>query len=145
MVRWEGVEPPTFWFVARCSIQLSYQRTAGGIIGRSMPILQRWLKNLLQGRFSRRLSADSGSCDDPAKAAIQEQNMPPLVSEGLNLALYGMGTVFVFLTLLVLATMLMSRLVASKEADTIVALPVDSASARKMAAITAAIHQHRNR
>jgi hypothetical protein len=25
-VRWEGVEPPTFWFVARCSIQLSYQR-----------------------------------------------------------------------------------------------------------------------
>ena len=26
MVRWEGVEPPTFWFVARCSIQLSYQR-----------------------------------------------------------------------------------------------------------------------
>lgn len=28
MVRWEGVEPPTLWFVARCSIQLSYQRTA---------------------------------------------------------------------------------------------------------------------
>jgi hypothetical protein len=26
MVRWEGVEPPTLWFVARCSIQLSYQR-----------------------------------------------------------------------------------------------------------------------
>ena len=26
MARWEGVEPPTFWFVARCSIQLSYQR-----------------------------------------------------------------------------------------------------------------------
>ena len=24
MARWEGVEPPTFWFVARCSIQLSY-------------------------------------------------------------------------------------------------------------------------
>jgi oxaloacetate decarboxylase gamma subunit len=71
--------------------------------------------------------------------------MPPLVSEGLNLALYGMGTVFVFLTLLVLATMLMSRLVASQEADTIVAIPADSASARKMAAITAAIHQHRNR
>jgi hypothetical protein len=29
MVRWEGVEPPTLWFVARCSIQLSYQRAAG--------------------------------------------------------------------------------------------------------------------
>ncbi len=26
MARWEGVEPPTAWFVARYSIQLSYQR-----------------------------------------------------------------------------------------------------------------------
>ena len=26
MARWEGVEPPTLWFVARYSIQLSYQR-----------------------------------------------------------------------------------------------------------------------
>ena len=41
--------------------------------------------------------------------------MPPLVSEGLNLALYGMGSVFVFLTLLVLMTMLMSWLVAPKK------------------------------
>ena len=32
MARWEGVEPPTFWFVARCSIQLSYQRGEGRII-----------------------------------------------------------------------------------------------------------------
>ena len=78
-------------------------------------------------------------------AAIQEKQMPPLVSEGLNLALYGMGTVFVFLTLLVLATMLMSWLVAHGETAAIVVLPADSAGARKMAAITAAIHQHRNR
>ena len=70
--------------------------------------------------------------------------MPPLVSEGLNLALYGMGTVFVFLTLLVLATMLMSWLVTHRETATAGALPADSAGA-KMAAITAAIHQHRNR
>ena len=70
--------------------------------------------------------------------------MPPLISEGLNLALYGMGTVFVFLTLLVLATMLMSRLVAHPETAAVVALPADSADARTMAAITAAIHQHRN-
>ena len=78
-------------------------------------------------------------------AAIQEKQMPPLVSEGLNLALYGMVTVFVFLTLLVLATMLMSWLVTHRESDAVVALPADSAGARKMAAITAAIHQHRNR
>ena len=30
MARWEGFEPPTSWFVARCSIQLSYQRTTNG-------------------------------------------------------------------------------------------------------------------
>ena len=71
--------------------------------------------------------------------------MPPLVSEGLNLALYGMGTVFVFLTLLVFATMIMSWLVAPKETAAVVALPIDLAGDRKIAAITAAIHQHRNR
>jgi len=71
--------------------------------------------------------------------------MPPLVSEGLNLALYGMGTVFVFLTLLVLATMIMSWLVAPKETFPVITMPVDIASASKLAAITAAIHQHRNR
>ena len=70
--------------------------------------------------------------------------MSPLVSEGLNLALYGMGTVFVFLTLLVLATMTMSWLVAQQETAVTAALPADSANARKMAAITAAIHRHRN-
>ena len=71
--------------------------------------------------------------------------MPPLVSEGLNLALYGMGTVFVFLTLLVLATMIMSWLVAPKETAAVVALPIDLTGDRKIAVITAAIHQHRNR
>ncbi len=34
-----------------------------------------------------------------------------LIDQGLNLMLFGMGTVFVFLTLLVFATTLMSRLV----------------------------------
>ena len=70
--------------------------------------------------------------------------MSPLVSEGLNLALYGMGTVFVFLTLLVLATMAMSWLVAQQERAVAATLPADSADARTMAAITAAIHRHRN-
>jgi hypothetical protein len=31
MVRPEGVEPPTYWFVASCSIQLSYGRTLRGM------------------------------------------------------------------------------------------------------------------
>ena len=26
MARWKGLEPPTYWFVASYSIQLSYQR-----------------------------------------------------------------------------------------------------------------------
>lgn len=34
-----------------------------------------------------------------------------LIDQGLNLMLYGMGTVFVFLTLLVFATTLMSKVV----------------------------------
>jgi len=71
--------------------------------------------------------------------------MTPLVSEGLNLALYGMGTVFACLTLLVLATILMSWLVARKEAVPIFASPVNLADPSKLAALTAAIHQHRNR
>ena len=37
MARWEGVEPPTFWFVARCSIQLSYQRV-GAVLSVWRPI-----------------------------------------------------------------------------------------------------------
>ncbi len=32
MARMEGVEPPTAWFVARYSIQLSYMRVVGGIM-----------------------------------------------------------------------------------------------------------------
>jgi hypothetical protein len=31
MVRPEGFEPPTLWFVAKCSIQLSYGRTLRGM------------------------------------------------------------------------------------------------------------------
>ena len=31
MVRPEGFEPPTLWFVAKCSIQLSYGRTLVGL------------------------------------------------------------------------------------------------------------------
>ncbi len=37
MVRPEGVEPPTYWFVASCSIQLSYGRTLQGCNSLSIP------------------------------------------------------------------------------------------------------------
>ena len=37
MVRPEGVEPPTYWFVASCSIQLSYGRTLLGSNCLSIP------------------------------------------------------------------------------------------------------------
>ena len=73
--------------------------------------------------------------------------MSPLVSQGIDLVIYGMGTVFVFLTLLVIATVTMSRLTQM----TLTELPAtqrtenkDGAS-RKLAAITAAIHAHRQK
>ena len=60
-----------------------------------------------------------------------------LISEGLTLMLAGMGTVFVFLTVLVGAMTLMSAL-AGRQAP-----PADGPTGDELAAITAAIHQHR--
>ena len=71
--------------------------------------------------------------------------MSPLISEGLNLALYGMGTVFVFLTMLVFVTMFMSWLVL-KFSPLPEQEPISTSSQnKKMAAITAAIHAHRSK
>ena len=70
--------------------------------------------------------------------------LSPLVSEGLNLALYGMGTVFVFLTVLVFATMLMSWLVL-KTVRASEPEKSDTSNSKKMAAIAAAIHVHRSK
>ena len=71
-----------------------------------------------------------------------------LIEQGFELMLYGMGTVVVFLTMLVLATKLMSRLVqrfvpvaAEPSADPGAA----AADLQLMAIISAAIHQHRSR
>ncbi len=62
-----------------------------------------------------------------------------LINQGLKLMLVGMGTVFVFLTLLVGATSLMSRLVLRlKPAATSAAVADDD-----VAAISAAIVAHR--
>ena len=69
--------------------------------------------------------------------------MPDLMTQGLNLALLGMGTVFFFLTLLVGVTMAMSALVPKEElivADEPVNTGVDP---RLSAVIAAAIFRHR--
>ena len=74
--------------------------------------------------------------------------LPPLVAQGFELAALGMSTVFVFLTLLVFATMAMSKLVSltspvviKKESSI---SGTGTVNPKKLAIIAAAIHQHRN-
>ncbi|MDH4041271.1 MAG: OadG family protein [Gammaproteobacteria bacterium] len=78
-----------------------------------------------------------------------------IIAQGIELMLYGMGTVFVFLALLVLATTGMSGLITRyfpqpepppvtarvRKPATAVAGELDPGV---VAVITAAIHQHRN-
>ncbi len=76
-----------------------------------------------------------------------------IVEQGVELMLFGMGTVIVFLGLLVLATTVMSRLVSRyfpepepAPAPVRVAGPTSaSPDDEVVAVISAAIHQHRNR
>lgn len=76
-----------------------------------------------------------------------------LLEQGLDLLIYGMGTVFVFLTILVGCTLLMSQVVRRvfPEAPEVEKVPMPSAGAptkpvspRILAVIEAAIHMHRN-
>jgi len=64
-----------------------------------------------------------------------------LIDEGLKLMLAGMGTVFVFLTALVIVTTLMSRFVMRFQLKPIVSDITDE----EVAAISAAITQHRRK
>jgi oxaloacetate decarboxylase gamma subunit len=64
-----------------------------------------------------------------------------LMNEGLTLMLVGMGTVFVFLTVLVGAMSLMSRLTLRFQPDT----PLPGGTDDEIAAITAAIAVHRRK
>jgi len=77
-----------------------------------------------------------------------------LWEQGLDLMLYGMGTVFIFLTLLVIATMIMSNLVIrflGEEPEPAVASAIppggnpNAISNTTLAVIQAAIHAHRVR
>lgn len=72
-----------------------------------------------------------------------------LWQQGTDLMLFGMGTVFVFLTLLVISTMIMSTIVMRYFAEEPVAMPGNdlagtaSVSKRTLAVIQAAIQAHR--
>ena len=68
-----------------------------------------------------------------------------LINEGLTLMLAGMGTVFVFLTVLVIAMTLMSRLVSRFQPAQNAANAANAANAGddEIAAIAAAITEHR--
>lgn len=73
----------------------------------------------------------------------------PLLQQGLELMIYGMGTVFLFLTLLVAVTALMSALVSRFLPDKPESLAVSASSPvvdeRTLAIIQQAIDQHRKR
>ena len=69
--------------------------------------------------------------------------MSDLMSQGLDLALYGMGTVFFFLTLLVFTTMAMSALLPSPEVQRQEQENGSEQDRRVLAAITAAIQRYR--
>ena len=70
--------------------------------------------------------------------------MSPLVAQGIELMLLGMGTVFAFLSLLVFATTLMSRTVHRfwPQAVSELALPADSPTPEEVAAISVAMAAH---
>ncbi len=67
---------------------------------------------------------------------------PTLLQQGLTLMLIGMGTVFVFLTVLVIAMFLMARIVARMPAKAVPG-PLGGGSDEEVAAIAAAIRMHR--
>ena len=69
--------------------------------------------------------------------------MENLVSQGFELALIGMGTVFVFLTVLVIAMTVMSRLVIRLQPAAVAAEAAPTGGDEEIAAIAAAITEHR--
>lgn len=78
-----------------------------------------------------------------------------LFQEGINLMFFGMGFVFVFLTVLVFSTAFMSRMVTAYEAKFPQADPATNSTARPvttinndkqlLAVLSAAVHKFRSR
>jgi len=74
--------------------------------------------------------------------------MTELMSSGIELMFAGMGIVFLFLTMLVIAINIMSSLVQRffPDAPAVVAATVSGGIDKSViAAITAAVHQHRSK
>lgn len=77
---------------------------------------------------------------------IRFDEMTELLSSGIELMVAGMGIVFLFLTMLVIAINLMSAMVLRffPDAPTVSTTPaVSGTDKRVVAAITAAVHQYR--
>ena len=78
-----------------------------------------------------------------------------LIQQGFNLMLFGMGTVFVFLTILIFATGAMSKIITRYFPEKVVvaaprkkksaALGASSVAPTTLKIIQAAIEKHRNR
>lgn len=78
-----------------------------------------------------------------------------LIEQGFNLMLFGMGTVFIFLTILIFATGFMSKIIGKYFPEQIVeaapkkkksaALGASSVAPATLKVIQAAIDKHRNR
>ena len=64
-----------------------------------------------------------------------------LLNQGIMLMLVGMGTVFVFLTILVIAMTIMSAL--APQTPPAAAAPVAASEADEVAAVAAAVEHHR--
>lgn len=80
--------------------------------------------------------------------------MDNLVSEGINLMIFGMGFVFVFLTLLVFSTSVMSKLLSkfapeappqAKKAKAKTAPVAAGNNDQLVAVMTAAVHKYRSK
>lgn len=68
-----------------------------------------------------------------------------LLNQGLTLMLVGMGTVFVFLTVLVIAMTLMSTILVRLHVIEVPAETTAGVTSEEVAAITAAIAAHRKK
>ena len=71
--------------------------------------------------------------------------MENLVTQGFELAIFGMGTVFMFLTLLILATHGMSLLVQKYEAKNTADTATQKVDRHLLAIISRAIARHRSK